>query len=170
MSFRTSFTFWILRQFVYTLPYVLSGGKALKGNYRQKTLYFSGFHHPGAKALGRPATHRLGWDSLSWKNGRSGAGAHGRGKGTASASSRAMKICCHLPPRARSAAQPSAAQRNAPPAPAAPSLPPGSGSAGPRAAAPGAAPAPPRWSRPKSSFARMRFVSTKAGGDLLPKK
>lgn len=108
MSFRTSFTFRILRQFVYSLPYVLSGGKALKGNYRQKTLYFSGFHHPGAKALGRPSTHRLGWDSLSWKNGRSGAGAHGRGKGTDSASSRAMKICCHLPPRARSAAQRSA--------------------------------------------------------------
>lgn len=54
-------------------------GGALKENYRQKTLYFSGCHHPGEQALGRPHTHRLGKDSLSWRNGSSG----GRGKGRA---------------------------------------------------------------------------------------
>lgn len=43
----------------------------------------SGCHHPGEADAGhREAAHRLGKDSLSWKNGRSGReGGRGRGRG-----------------------------------------------------------------------------------------
>lgn len=61
---------------------------------------------PRRGRAGQLCPHRLGEDSLSWKNSRSGReGAEGEGAraGSGTAPARPTKICCHPAPRPRSA-------------------------------------------------------------------
>lgn len=150
------------RQFIYSpLAIRTKQGKALEENYRQKPLDISGCHRPGEAASGSPDPHRLGKDSLSWKNGRNGAGQHGGGRGQRRHRDPPRDPPPPVPPKPENLLPPSAAaaQRKGWA---------GSGRAGPGRGRPRPAPEPGR-ARPTASAPRTRQPSG-VGGGLAPEK
>lgn len=73
-----------LLRFEFKAVYLLSAsnkykeGGSPKKELQTKATWFLGLSPP---RRGSPAPHRLGKDSLSWKNGRNGAGQRGGGRG-----------------------------------------------------------------------------------------
>lgn len=82
------------------------GGQSPRAAPQTKGALFPPPPPAAGRQLGGPGAHPLAKDSLSWKNGkrrRRGRGEGEGGRGRAGLLPVLAKICCHLPPRARSA-------------------------------------------------------------------